>query len=415
MRNQQYFVDLFAGCGGLSLGLENAGFVPAYVNELNKDAMQSYLLNRDDKHPLLRQKYNSSDIKELTMNKNALDNLVSGFKEDYGIGRGELDLVVGGPPCQGYSGIGHRRLYSVDKKYIPSNHLYMDMIKVIQKLKPKCFLFENVSGILHGRWTPDGEKGDIWKDVEKSFSSIRGYKIHWALVHAKHYGVPQNRPRVLLIGLRNDVKLLEEAELPAKGLLPNPTNDYPHPVDLLGDLIDPDYLNKESTEEYVNAPINELQKKLRRKKDNKKILLKGDKLTEQEYSKHSAKIRKKFEYMLKNNGKIPEEMKTKKFAQRVLPKHWDEKGPNITATSLPDDYVHFCHSRVLTVREWARLQMFPDWYCFAGKRTTGGQRRAGNPIKGIWEREVPKYTQIGNAVPVKLAEEIGKHLKTILV
>lgn len=119
--------------------------------------------------------------------------------------------------------------------------------------------------------------------------------------------------------------------------------------------------------------------------------------------------------MIKNNGKIPAKMKTKKFSQRVIPKKWKESGPNITATSLPDDYVHFSQPRSLTVREWARLQMFPDWYEFKGKRTTGGTRRAGNPHEENWEREVPKYTQIGNAVPVELARRIGINLKKFIV
>ena len=118
--------------------------------------------------------------------------------------------------------------------------------------------------------------------------------------------------------------------------------------------------------------------------------------------------------MIENDGEIPEEMQTKKFAQRVLPVRWDERGPTITATSLPDDYVHFSQPRSLTVREWARLQTFPDWYQFAGKRTTGGRRRAGDPDAGDWSREVPKYTQIGNAVPVLLAQAIGEHLSGLL-
>ena len=107
-------------------------------------------------------------------------------------------------------------------------------------------------------------------------------------------------------------------------------------------------------------------------------------------------------------------MKTKKFAQRVLPKVWKNGKPNITVTSLPDDYVHYSQPRSLTVREWARLQTFPDWYQFSGKRTTGGIRRAGNPKEGLHDREVPKYTQTGNAVPVKLAYEIAKHFMKLL-
>ena len=115
-----------------------------------------------------------------------------------------------------------------------------------------------------------------------------------------------------------------------------------------------------------------------------------------------------------NKGDISENFKTKKFAQRVLPKKWDSKGPNITITSMPDDFIHYEQARAPSVRECARIQTFPDWYQFSGKRTTGGIRRAGNPKKNNFEREVPKFTQIGNAVPVKLAYEIGKHFLKIL-
>jgi DNA (cytosine-5)-methyltransferase 1 len=137
-------------------------------------------------------------------------------------------------------------------------------------------------------------------------------------------------------------------------------------------------------------------------------------LTEQEYSKHKWTVVDKFDHMIANNGVIPEHYQTRKFSQRVLPPNWGNKEPHMTATSLPDDYVHYSQPRILTVREWARLQMFPDWYQFAGKRTTGGIRRAGNPQAGNFDREVPKYTQIGNAVPVRLAEKVGKHFREIL-
>jgi DNA (cytosine-5)-methyltransferase 1 len=119
--------------------------------------------------------------------------------------------------------------------------------------------------------------------------------------------------------------------------------------------------------------------------------------------------------MIANDSEIPEHMRTKKFAQRVLPRKWPEKGPTITATSMPDDYVHYSQPRILSVREWARLQMFPDWYLFKGPRTTGGRRRAGDPSAGLWERDVPKYTQIGNAVPVELARKVGRHLASLLM
>ena len=178
----------------------------------------------------------------------------------------------------------------------------------------------------------------------------------------------------------------------------------------MSDLIDDNYNKNFITKNYLRNPDTVFQKKLRTFKNNKSFLKKGDVLLDQEYSNHSPKIIDKFSYMIKNKGKIPDKYKTKKFAQRVLTEKWGIKGPNITATSLPDDYVHYSQPRSLTVREWARLQMFPDWYKFSGKRTTGGIRRAGNPQEGIWDREVPKYTQIGNAVPVELARRIGKNL-----
>ena len=413
---KRYFVDLFAGCGGLSLGLEQAGFIPALVNELNPDAMETYLINRSE-FPMLRDKYNVNDIQELVKNEALFLKLANGMFEDYGINinKGELDLLVGGPPCQGFSGIGHRRSYSVDKGELPSNHLYLDMITMIKKFKPKIFMFENVKGILSGRWTEEGVKGEIWNDVLTAFSKISGYTVRWKLVHAKDYGVPQNRPRVILIGVKSDILPTDDLPIDAikAGFLPTPTCNYPSLKELLGDLIDDAFQYGGETTKYVCLPQNEFQKDLRTDKVGK-VMGVNDALTEQEYGKHSERVINKFTYMLNNNGKIPDEFKTKKFAQKVLPASWGDKGPTITVTCLPDDYVHFSQPRILTVREWARLQMFPDWYQFSGKRTTGGIRRAGNPREGVYERELPKYTQIGNAVPVLLAKKVGISLRNIL-
>ena len=107
-------------------------------------------------------------------------------------------------------------------------------------------------------------------------------------------------------------------------------------------------------------------------------------------------------------------MKTKKFNQRVLPRKWLNGTPNITVTSLPDDYVHYEQPRSITVREWARLQTFPDYFEFCGPRTTGGRRRAGEPSNNFEGREIPQYTQIGNAVPVLMARKFGEHFMSIL-
>lgn len=202
----------------------------------------------------------------------------------------------------------------------------------------------------------------------------------------------------------------------ADGWLPDRGEmNYPHLGDLLDDLVggsgrSTDEL-KDST--YWKPASTAVQKWLRTKPDG--VLMDvGHELKEQEYSKHKPHVLKKFTYMLNNDGNIYHAHKTKKFAQRLLKAKWPEDGPFITATSLPDDYVHYLEPRTLTVREWARLQTFPDWYEFKGPRTTGGRRRAGDPSKDDWTRDVPRYTQIGNAVPVLLAKALGQHFIKLL-
>jgi DNA (cytosine-5)-methyltransferase 1 len=421
-------VDLFAGCGGFGLGLEQAGFETIFVNELNDDARATYIANRR-KHRFAREmdestwlnKFSSSDARKMVKG-DFLEQLQGRFQSEFGIQPGEIDLVVGGPPCQGFSGIGHRRSYAVDKKVLPSNHLFKDMATIVRRLRPKAFVFENVRGLLTGRWTSDGEKGEIWRDVKRAFINVGDYVLAAELVYAKDFGVAQNRPRVLLVGIRSDVinqpaTTLKEIDAIdgtafSREFLPKPRpGSAPNLSDLLGDLVDPKHENgSEATTSYPSEPGNDIQRAFRLRLDGT-IAGEGAEVTEHEYSKHRPEVVEKFQAMLA--GKPYKT--TKKFAQRVLPAVWESgKGPTITATSLPDDYVHFKQPRTLTVREWARLQGFPDWYQFKGKRTTGGVRRAGNPIEGIHFRELPKYTQIGNAVPVPLARAIGENLARIL-
>ncbi len=414
-------MDLFAGCGGLSLGLEQAGFTPVFVNELNDDARATYIQNRVDSHEWLANPgFHSSDVKSMVLDKKYLPALEKRLASAFGIHHEELDLLVGGPPCQGFSGIGHRRSYSVDKEQLPSNHLFQDMAAIIHRLRPKAFLFENVRGLLNSKWNSAGEKGEIWQEILRTYQRIPGYSVAYSLVLAKDYGVPQNRPRILMVGIRDDVGtgITREGkpdDAIARGYLPKPTGGAPDLIDLLGDLIDPDYVNGGSTTRYPEPARKAVQRQLRMPQAGASPYRKGDPVSEHDYSKHNDHILAKFRAMLESiDGRVPAQFQTKKFAQRVLPARWGDSGPTITATSLSDDYVHFSQPRILTVREWARLQMFPDWYRFAGKRTTGGIRRAGNPREGNFDREVPKYTQIGNAVPVGLARAVGNHLVQVL-
>ena len=410
--HQPTCVDLFAGCGGLSLGLEQAGFRTLLASEINESASETYKANRQK--AIAEGLDVVSDVTALT--RKGCRALKEQKKVWLDQGIDQVDLVCGGPPCQGYSGIGHRRTFKLDRDELPSNYLYKEMVKVIKCLKPKVFLFENVRGLLTGRWDANGYKGEIFEDVFNAFRNIRGYRVKWNLVHSKDYGVPQNRPRLLIVGIH---KSLLPASIQSdfctagtaleSGFLPKPKAcKYPNIEDILGDLVDDQYgvdPQCSVTTKYPKAARG-IQKEFRNGSSAKGCLV-----THHGYTKHSQRITDKFNFMIKNRGKeIPAHFKTKKFAQKVLPAKWNQAGPSITVTSLPDDYVHYCQPRILTVREWARLQTFPDSYIFKGPRTTGGRRRAGDPDLDDWEREVPHYTQIGNAVPVWLAREIGTHI-----
>ena len=112
LNNKLTFIDLFAGCGGLSLGLEQAGFYPLYVNELNSDALETYLINRDQEYPHLREKYNSSDIKKVVLEDSYFENLLDSFQNDFerDFREDSVDLVAGGPPCQGLLRYWHQKV-----------------------------------------------------------------------------------------------------------------------------------------------------------------------------------------------------------------------------------------------------------------------------------------------------------------
>ena len=412
-------VDLFAGCGGLTRGLEDSGFRCLAFNEINKDAADSFALNFPDAIRL------DGDIREAVSNE-IIEKEILPIAGESGI-----DLVCGGPPCQGFSGIGHRRSFNVEKADIPTNHLFQEMIRVINKIQPKAFLFENVQGLLSSKWTNKGVKGEIFRDVWKAFSSIQGYVAQPTLIHAYGFGVPQNRPRVMIMGIRQDI--LDKTNLVATEFNPTVSSDKfqkqlrnnggffpvwkgstaPTIPEAISDLEYDDW--KEDETYHRLPPKSDFQKTMRRKLGR---VFKKQKLTDHIVSNHSKIVRNRFQYMIDNSitniRNLPEDMKTKKFSQKLLPMDWGDGSPTITCCSNSDDYIHYSMPRALSVREWARLQTFPDHHLFSGPRTTGGVRRAGNPDKGIWHREVPKYTQIGNAVPPLLGKAIGDQIIGVL-
>ena len=168
-------IDLFAGCGGLSLGLAQAGFRPLLFSEINPSAAETYIANRVGMGIIpVADVYNLTDTNLQLLKTHCA---YSGINE--------IDLVCGGPPCQGYSGNCRRRTFKLAKNQIPSNQLFKEMARVIRAVQPRAFLFENVRGLLNSRWTPDGGKGEIFRAVLAEFRSLANYEIHWELLHAK--------------------------------------------------------------------------------------------------------------------------------------------------------------------------------------------------------------------------------------
>jgi len=464
-KKNRLFIDLFSGCGGLSLGLEQAGFRPIAFAEHSKEAADTYEFNAKEHREDAKR---FGEVQEIAK-KSVIARLLRAAGKKYGANETDLDLVVGGPPCQGFSRLGIRRSHGHNRIDNPGNHLFEEMAEVIRLSGPKTFVFENVLGLLKAKWTDSKEakSGEVFAKVLRTFASIqtkgkKHYRIRWKILHAKDFGVPQNRPRLILIGIRSDIarNLDKEAfqKYAPNSLLGGPSNvgeeeklhltypsEYieffrasdqcrfhpnpdgiivPTPAQVLYDLVDKrwyDFMRHRVVDKslcrsnfkscsYFRKPIpNSLGQQLRGGRSERGCIL------NHEYSLHSEEVIRRFKSIQKD-GAAKGAIKNKKFSQRLIGKvgtngaEWPNGTPNITVTSMPDDLVHFEQPRTLTVREWARLQTFPDDYVFQGKRTTGGVRRAGIPGAGLFERETPQYTQIGNAVPPLLAKCIGDQL-----
>jgi DNA (cytosine-5)-methyltransferase 1 len=411
-------VDLFSGCGGLSLGMEYAGFEPVFFSEVSANARSTYLRNRRPDALIQDPRFHVDDIRKITRVRGAIRSLRASLRSE-NIDPDDIDLLVGGPPCQGFSGIGFRRTFPRPKAEIESNHLYEDMAVMVEALRPKVFVFENVRGLLTSRWDPRSQSGEIWDSVFNRFASIRDYQVAASLVYSRDYGVPQNRPRVLLVGIRQQGGLLIENARESRlcaiqlGYLPKPLGGAPDPEEVLGDLVERRFVNGACLDAYPRDAAGAWQHWFRSKPPRSISASRNPRLTHHEFSTHGSAILRKFGEM-KPFENVPTKYRTRKFAQRRLPARWGSEGPTVTITSMPDDFVHFGKPRTLSVREWARFQTFPDWYEFSGSRTTGGRRRAGDPDAGIPPKDIPQYTQVGNAVPVKLAYELGRHFKDLI-
>lgn len=406
------FIDLFAGAGGLSEGFIRAGFTPIAHIEMNKyacDTLRSRMAyhylkqhNRLEEYiKYLKEKQEGESGQKLwekvpdevidsVINKEISDETLADIfiKVDKLKGNKQVDFIIGGPPCQAYSIVGRARDPKNMKKD-PRNFLYKYYLQFLKRYEPKMFVFENVSGILSAQNGIHLE--NILKGIDKA-----GYKIELKKLKASDYGVLQNRERVIIVGWRKELNLkypeLEKEENPYK-ILPDLFSDLPERQQGEGSLTD--------IVQYVAPATGYLQQsKVRNSLDfTTQHIARPHNLIDLEIYKRAIKLWLEKKARL-NYADLPPELQKHNNKQAFLNRFQvvNHEGccHTVVAHIAMDGHYYIYPSlkqiRSITVREAARIQSFPDDYYFEGSRTAA-------------------FKQIGNAVPVILAEKIANKIK----
>jgi DNA (cytosine-5)-methyltransferase 1 len=325
-------VSLFSGCGGLDLGFEQVGFNRVWANDFDKDAQAVFRLNLGE--------IDGRDIRDVPADEIP-----------------ECDIVLAGFPCQPFSNAGNRKGVHDSR-----GMLYQECLRIVEAKKPSVFLFENVKGLMSSKYV-DGRR---LVDVIVSDLDTIGYNVTYKVVNASDYGVPQNRQRLIMVGIRKDYGLYfqfppveEQRNLTLRYILDIPA-DVPNQVDW---PLSPQALSMISHipqgGSWKDVPYEQLPPRFKRIRDNM-----------QRY--HSPNFYRRFSM--------------------------DEINGTITASAQPENcgIIHPIHNRRYTIREVARIQTFPDDFIFID-----------DSMKNI----TAMYKVIGNAVPVKLANTIAKAIK----
>lgn len=383
-------IDLFAGAGGLTEGLREAGFASLYANEVIPQFAQTFSFN----HPGVE--VDSRDIREI----NAFD-----VRAQLGIERGELDLLAGGPPCQGFS------IYAPSRRTDDyRNHLFLEYLRFVREFQPRVVLIENVPGLI------SFERGATLEAILVALAEV-GYSPDVRVLYAPHFGVPQTRWRTMIIATRDLPVPPEIFPTPTrvaprrvnftstwkgKGLVQPPPVDLPSHTtvgEAIGDL--PVLRSGEVYEDlgpYRTAPQNNYQKRLR---------VGSPGVRNHEAPRLSSLNLERFSHIPVGGNwtDIPHDLLPKgmKRARKTdHTKRYGRPGPDDLSSTILTKcdphwgaYIHYEQQRSFTVREAARLQSFPDTYTFLGSR-------------------VDQYTQVGNAVPVMLAEAVGRSIRQYL-
>lgn len=365
-------IDLFSGAGGITEGFRKAGYVCLCANDIDEEAKHTFTFNHPNVPFLLK------DIREVQP-EDLLN--ISGCDLN------EVDVMTGGPPCQGFSLAGQR--LSDD----PRNLLFREYIRIAKAIKPKVIFFENVYGLL------SMQNGKVLQAILSEFKDI-GYHCKYSIVNAADYGVPQSRPRFVLVGTRINA----EISFP----LPTHTAQNDGQLCLLGSELLP-YVSVE--EAIMNLPIVDQGEGVEEdfvelaSSTPFQIERVGNrnpgKIYNHRATKHSKTVQDRYAMIPQgcNNSVLPPEIRTKKQNAYKL----DLKFPSRTVTcNFRTDLIHPTMNRGLTVREAARLQSFDDDYYFFGNLTR----------KAKW---LTQDDQVGNAVPPLLAYAFAKHIAETLL
>lgn len=395
-------IDLFAGCGGLSLGLYLAGWNGIFAIEKNAFAFDTL------KYNLIDNRRHFTWPKWLPQTPHDINEVLEKYENQLKTLRGTIDLVAGGPPCQGFSMAGKRVKDDVRNNLVFS---YIGFIKLVQ---PKLILFENVKGFTYAFDKKNQEDASPYSERVITELIKLNYNVKSHIIDFSKYGIPQRRKRFILIGVHMSVGSPEKFEelleadklnfLTQKGLSENVSLK-----EAISDLLQtngcaptPDRAG------FMSGKYGPATSKYQE-------FLRGTYPQDHQipdshsFAKHTQQKLECYQNLLANypirgkriDGKIREQWGIKQRGITIL----DENSISPTITGHPEDCLHYCEPRIMTVRECARIQSFPDWYELKRKYTTGGQMR---------KIEVPRYTQIGNAIPPLFAELAGTILKQMI-
>ena len=388
------FIDLFAGCGGLSEGFYKLGYkalahveIDKYCCETLRDRMRYYGYSIEEvEKSVIHQDITSDDV--ISRLHNA-------------VGDNSVDLIIGGPPCQAYSSAGRARDFN-GMKNDPRNFLFEHYVKILNEFLPKFFVFENVTGILTANVNNELIINKVFAELGKNYKLADTSQLEF---NTAEYGVPQTRRRIIIMGIRKDLPITPKElydsikkthYLPEQRPKSSKLKKFVSVRDAIGDLPAIPQGNKQKTMPFSYSVENDFISWV--KSDGNKLydhVCRTQNATDTERYQEMARNHWTFEELLLNRPDLQHE-KQRVFGNSYVVQSWDNPARTIIAHLCKDgnQFIHpdYEQGRSISVREAARLQSFPDDFRFFGAMTQ-------------------QFKQIGNAVPPLFAYHIAKSLK----